>query len=575
MEQFTCLKCGYRGTFDPRTGPAVCPECGYTPPMDRRVSMMDYDELQLGADVADTRGPRPQAQAEFPLSPLDELLSHWDGTHRPDPGVQIGTRSEAYAAFRDYQRALGEDLKRRPGLGARYVRSYRPEKKAILWFVAARLMLRKGERARAAQHLKDLTRLYPKFPDPWVWLTATTDDPEERTDYLENAVVLEPAHPLARDGLSIAQGRVSPQRAAQNRPGTEQIEVSKCPKCGGGLHYEPGATEVACQYCGHHLQLRESNLINQEARLVGDLQLQRRMQGHTWREVRRVVHCQACGAELTMARYLAKQCVFCGSTSVLVQDSQQRLEQPDGFLPFQLDKGQAETVIERAQRSTSQRLKTWWTGQKQVIQDLQAVYLPFWVFDGFVEVRKRSIPDQPYPGVRLGRSSMAADWTKMRGLSDNVRTSGRAARLPPGEETALGKETMMFDNLVFAAMEFPPPWLLKKVLPYKLGALVPYKSQLLANWPAALYQRDVEVVAREAHSSMLTSAARRRRSAIAAAAADPGQLRRLFQVTTVTYQLVLLPVWAALACRDREQRLVLVNGQTGQVAFSSELKARS
>jgi hypothetical protein len=49
----------------------------------------------------------------------------------------------------------------------------------------------------------------------------------------------------------------------------------------------------------------------------------------------------------------------------------------------------------------------------------------------------------------------------------------------------------------------------------------------------------------------------------------------MFQVTTVTYQLVLLPVWVALAQRDREQRLVLVNGQTGQVAFSSELKARS
>jgi DNA-directed RNA polymerase subunit RPC12/RpoP len=536
---------------------------------------MDFDELQLGKEEADAPGPRHKAQAGIPVSPLDELLSHWDGTHRPDPGVQIGTKGEAQATFRDYRRALGEDLKRMPGLGGRYVRSHQPEKKAVLWFVAAYLMLRKGERARAARHLHDLTRLYPNFPDPWVWLTATTDDPAQRIDYLENAVVLEPAHPLARDALSIAQGRVSPQQARQDRQEKEQIEVSKCPKCGGGLHYEPGATAVACQYCGHRLQLRESNLINQEARLVGDLQLQRRLQGHTWREVRRVVHCQACGADLTMAGYLAKQCVFCGSTSVLARDSQQRLEQPDGFLPFKLNKGQAEAVIERAQRSTAQRLKTWWTGQKPVIQDLQAVYLPFWVFDGFVEVRRRSISDQPYPGVGLGGSLMGADWTRMRSLSDNVPTSGRAGRLPPGEETALGKETMMFDNLVFAAMEFPPAWLLKKVLPYRLGALVPYRSQLLANWPAAIYQRDVEVVAREAHNSMLTSAVWRKRSVLAANAAELGQLRRMFQVTTVTYQLVLLPVWAALAQRDREQRLVLVNGQTGQVAFSSELKARS
>jgi hypothetical protein len=163
----------------------------------------------------------------------------------------------------------------------------------------------------------------------------------------------------------------------------------------------------------------------------------------------------------------------------------------------------------------------------------------------------------------------------MRGFSVSVQTSGRTGHPLPGGEPALSKETMMFDNLVFSAMDFPPPWILKKVQPYKLRSLVPYEAQLLANWPAALYQRDVEVAAREAYNSMLTSALWRKRSVVAANAAELGQLRRMFQVTTVTYQLVLLPVWAALARRDREQRLVLVNGQTGQVAFSSELKSGS
>jgi DNA-directed RNA polymerase subunit RPC12/RpoP len=311
MEKFTCLKCGHRGPFDPRSGPAVCPQCGYSPPMDRRVSMMDFDELELVLEKADVPARHTETRAKRPLAPLDELISHWEGTHKPGPAVQLGTKGEAQAAFRAYQQALGEGVKRTPGPGARFVRSHQPEKKAALWFVAALMMLRNGERARAAQHLTDLTKLYPSFPDPWVWLTATTDDPTKRIDYLENAVLLEPAHPLARDALSIAQGRVWPQGAPQHRQENAKIEVSKCPRCGGGLHYEPGATEVACQYCGHRLLLRESNLINEEARLVGDLQLQRRLQGHTWREVRRVVHCQACGAELTMTHYLAKQCVFC------------------------------------------------------------------------------------------------------------------------------------------------------------------------------------------------------------------------------------------------------------------------
>jgi len=523
--------------------------------------MMDFDELQLAQEKAVVPARRTETRAKSPLSPLDELISHWKGTHTPDPAVQLGTKSEAYAAFRTYQQALGEGVKRMPGSGARFVRSHQPEKKAMLWFVAAFMMLRKGERARAAQHLTDLTKLYPSFPDPWVWLSATTDDPAKRIDYLENAVLLEPAHPLARDALAISQGKVLPRRARRDRRENQRIKVTNCPQCGGSLHYEPGAREVVCQYCGRRLVLREKNLINEEARLVGDLQLQRRMQGHTWREVQRIVHCQACGAELIMTHHLAKQCVFCVSTSVLLEDSKQLLEQPDGFLPFKLDEGEAGAAIGRAQRSTPQRLKTWWTGREQVIEGLQAIYIPYWVFDGFVEVRK------PRAGW-LGEP----EW---RGFADGARRSGQLGNSPAENEAGLGKELMMFDNLVFPAMAFPPPWLLKRVLPYELGALVPYEPRLLASWPAALYNRDVEVAVGDAYDAMLSAAAWRKRSVVVANASNLGQLRQAFQVTAVTYQLVLLPVWVALAQRDKDQRLVLVNGQTGQVTFSSSLKAKS
>jgi DNA-directed RNA polymerase subunit RPC12/RpoP len=561
MEQFTCLKCGHRGSFDPRSGPAVCPQCGYTPPMDRRVSMMDFDELQLVPEKADVPAQRTETRAKSSLMPLDELISHWEGTHIPDPTVQLGTKSDAHATFRAYQQALGEGVNRTPGPGTRFVRSRQPEKKAILWFVAALTMLRKGERARAAQHLAELTKLYPNFPDPWVWLSATTDDPAQRIDYLENAVLLEPAHPLARDALAIAQGKVAPSKAAPDGRESQRIKVSKCPQCGGSLHYEPGAREVACQYCGHRLILQGRNLINEEARLVGDLQLQRRIQGHTWREVQRTAHCQACGAELSMTHYLARQCVFCGSTSVLLKDSQQRLEQPDGFLPFKLDEGEAGAAIDRAQRSTAQRLKTWWSGREQVIEGLQAIYLPYWVFDGFVEVRK------PAAGW-LGQP----EW---RGYVDGSWRSRRLASTPAEHESGVAKELMMFENLVFPAMLFPPPWLLKQVLPYELGALVPYEPRLLASWPAALYDRDVEVAVKDAYDAMLSTAAWRKRSVVVANASELRQLRHAFQVTSVTYQLVLLPVWVALAQRDKDQRLVLVNGQTGQVTFSSPIRSKT
>jgi hypothetical protein len=51
----------------------------------------------------------------------------------------------------------------------------------------------------------------------------------------------------------------------------------------------------------------------------------------------------------------------------------------------------------------------------------------------------------------------------------------------------------------------------------------------------------------------------------------PVRVRRSFQTSGLTYQLVLLPIWICLLRADDELRLALVNGQTGKVAFSSAL----
>jgi hypothetical protein len=142
------------------------------------------------------------------------------------------------------------------------------------------------------------------------------------------------------------------------------------------------------------------------------------------------------------------------------------------------------------------------------------------------------------------------------------------------QKLMLDKELIMFDNLLCSAMDFPPPWLLKQILPFELTAVVPYEPRLLANWPAALYNRDVEAVVGEVYNEMLAEAVRRKKSLVFAQASDLAELRRMFQVTAVSYQLVLLPIWVAQAQRGHERRLVLVNGQSGRVTFSSILRSK-
>jgi DNA-directed RNA polymerase subunit RPC12/RpoP len=177
MQQFICPECGHESSFDPWVESAHCPQCGFRPPTGMRLS--------------DQQPKRRTEHQPF----LDELLSHWNGTHTPDSAFTLPTPESALAFFEDYQQAMGKGTD-----------AYQPTQEEILGFVGAYLWLRRGNRAEAAQRLRTLTSLFPKFTDPWIWLAATADEPAQRIDYLENALVLEPEHPLAQDALVAARG---------------------------------------------------------------------------------------------------------------------------------------------------------------------------------------------------------------------------------------------------------------------------------------------------------------------------------------------------------------------------------
>jgi hypothetical protein len=132
---------------------------------------------------------------------------------------------------------------------------------------------------------------------------------------------------------------------------------------------------------------------------------------------------------------------------------------------------------------------------------------------------------------------------------------------------------MRYDNMLFPGVEVPPPSFLDQVPPFDLSALVPYDPRLLANWPAQLYNLDVEVVVEDAYEAMI---------ALARQQDDPlkgtmmmiirpilscfsATTTRSLQVSSTTYQLVLLPVWVALLQYKEGHSLALVNGQTGKV----------
>ncbi len=531
MEPFICPQCAHKNSYNPHEGPARCLRCGYSPSPGHQAHGL----------AARSKEPRPEhtprAREALRQRLLDEILGLWDGTFQPDPQYELPAFSDIEDFYTDYRWALGDDLLDSLGIRELSDTTEKRARRARESFVAAYFALRRGDRTGATEQLRELARSHPDFVDAWVWLAATAAEKDERIQLLDEALVRDPAHPLARDAMAILRGRVSP---AQRRRATGARSTAvRCPKCAGSLEYEPGAKEVICVHCGHTLRLPETDIVDGKARLVGDLRLERRFQGLSWQQVGRVIQCQSCGAELTMSRHLAKLCPFCGSPNVLDRDARQGIEQPDGFLPFSVDKNAASEALESAVLGIRGFPWIWRSDQKPRIHELQALYLPFWVFDGFVEAS-----------------------TARMSLFD--RHDFRAKPL-------VTRELLMFENILLSGLVTPPHEFLAGILPFDIAALVPYEPRLLAGWPAALYSLDVETAVETARASMLRAATRAREPLVRIEDGEEDDARPRYRVTSATYQLVLLPTWAALLESRGKLRAALVNGQTGKAALSRPL----
>ncbi|MFN3309000.1 MAG: hypothetical protein ACK44E_07300 [Anaerolineales bacterium] len=101
----------------------------------------------------------------------------------------------------------------------------------------------------------------PTDSQPWLWLSATTQDPKEQKEYLEYALAADPNNGAARRGLAILSGKLDRSRLraegeeVKARQPEEPLEaqaehVFRCEKCGGRMRYEVSNQWLICEHCG-------------------------------------------------------------------------------------------------------------------------------------------------------------------------------------------------------------------------------------------------------------------------------------------------------------------------------------
>ncbi len=403
------------------------------------------------------------------------------------------------------------------------------------------LAARTGRLALARRLLIQATRIRPTDAVPWVWLSETTQDPEERKNFLERAVAADPSNGTARRGLAILSGVLNQEELLEEGEGVAArqpveadvagAQVFSCPKCGGHQAFDLDHQGLRCTYCGY-MQPAGTAALPAAADQPVDLILPTE-KGHRWAEADHQLACERCGSVTVLgAGQKTSQCAYCGSNQFLETAEAADLLEPQTIGLMEIDAVKAAEAIRT------------WLGRglyapddlpkRAKIQSLRPAYYPFWTFNGTLEARWNC-------EIRVGTGDTAY-WVPRHGT-----------------------EYVMFSDVLVPGLTKLAPAKLKGILPFELKRTTAYKTAYLAGWPALSYDRsmaDASLLAREQVVQDLRRTVGRR--------IEPGEEKRNLQVgggkwSGLSFKHVLLPLWIGTYSYQDTVYDFLVNGQTGKV----------
>lgn len=192
-----------------------------------------------------------------------------------------------------------------------------------------------------------------------------------------------------------------------------QVTNYQCPACTGPLHYSAKSGKLACDYCGSSFDVAEIEALYARkeaeaaaAKQAADAKAEAAQAAKAeaaeaaaasggwdtsdlsrdWgaeADGLRVYSCPSCGAELICDQSTAATaCPYCGNPAIVPGQFSGALR-PDYILPFRLSKDDAVQAL-RAHYKGKPFLPRSFTSANH-IEQIQGVYVPFWLFDGGAE----------------------------------------------------------------------------------------------------------------------------------------------------------------------------------------------
>lgn len=324
-----------------------------------------------------------------------------------------------------------------------------------------------------------------------------------------------------------------------------------CTGCGAVLKFNPGTTNLKCEYCGAENAIEAASPDEVIEEVDYEKFINEKLDQEEKIEVVSV-RCDACGAAVTLAPHVTSdQCPYCASNIVLKSGSTSSMLKPKSLLPFEVDA-----------RKASELFRNWVDGLWFAPNDLKkanvaneklnGIYVPYWTYDADTQTW--------YTGQRGDYYYVTESYS----TEEDGQTVTRTREVQKTRWTSVsGDVNNEFDDVLVVASHSLPKSYTDALEPWNLDELVPYNDKYLSGFRSETYQVDVKTGLEEAKDKM--------RPVIQSTICDDigGDKQQVTTMNTtyddITFKHVLLPIWISSYRFKSKVFRFLVNGQTGEV----------
>lgn len=325
----------------------------------------------------------------------------------------------------------------------------------------------------------------------------------------------------------------------------QTLREYKCPCCGGAIAFDSASQTLKCPYCDTEFEpetLSEYEHVLKETETETE-HAEWEKASNEWLadDTERLCTyvCRSCGGEIVGDETTAAtSCPFCGNHVVMENKLSGQLK-PDLVIPFRLDKNAA--VANLKKHFSGKRLLPKAFKDENRLDEIQGVYVPFWLFDTDVRANIR------YRATRI------RTWSDSR--YDYTETSHYAVSRGG---------TLGFDHVPVDGSSKMANDLTESLEPYDLSEAVDFNAAYLAGYLANRYDVGQEESTERANERVKRSTERAFGETVNGYATLVPESSNI-RLSNGKVRYALFPVWILNTNTNGKTYTFAMNGQTGKL----------